>query len=157
MYPWPTHRATVANRRRLWGGPAVIPLHDELLLAGRVLFAVVFLYNGYNNLTNPKMVDYSRKHGLPMPWIGTKVGGAAIFLAGLGVLLGAFKLVAAAVLVGFLLVSAPIFHDFWAVPDDERINQFNHFMKNLAQAGGGLGILLLADGDWAYALNVGLF
>jgi len=135
----------------------VIPYSGELLLVGRVLFAAVFLYNGYNNLTNPGMVDYSRSHDLPMPYVGTKVGGAAIFLAGLGVLLGAFKVLAVAVLVVFLLVSSPIFHDFWAVPDDKRINQFNHFMKNMAQAGGGIALLLLADGDWAYALNVGLF
>ena len=135
----------------------MIPFSGELLLVGRVLFASVFLYNGYNNLTNPKMVDYSEKHGLPAPAVLTRVGGAALLLSALGILLGAFKVLSAAVLVLFLLTASPIFHDYWAVEESERVNQFNHFMKNLAQAGGGLAFLLLADGDWAYALNVGLF
>lgn len=135
----------------------MIPFEGEVLLVARLLFAAVFIYNGYNNLTNPKMVDYSAKHGLPAPAILTRVGGAAILLAGVGIVLGAFKVLSAVVLVLFLLTASPIFHDYWDRPESERVNQFNHFMKNLAQAGGGLALLVLADGDWPYALNVGLF
>lgn len=135
----------------------MIPFGDELLLIGRILYGVLFVYNGYNNLTNPKMVGYADRHGVPAPAILTRVAGVTILLGGLGIALGAFRTVAAASLVVFLLVASPMIHDYWNRPESERVGQFNHFMKNVALAGGGLAFLVMSDEAWAYALNVGPF
>lgn len=132
----------------------VLGLGDELLLVGRVLFAIVFLYNGYNNIVDEGMVEYSQYAGLPAASILTRVGGILILLAGLGILVGAAKALSAIVLFVFLIVAAVIFHDFWAVDDpQDRVNQLNHFLKNLAMAGGALAFLYISDQTWAYALN----
>lgn len=129
----------------------------EVLLVARILFAIVFLYNGYNNIVDEGMVEYADYAGLPAPGILTRIGGILILLAGLGILVGAAKALSAIVLFVFLLVAAVIFHDFWALDDpEERVNQMNHFMKNLAMAGGALVFLILADGTWEYAVNIGL-
>lgn len=135
----------------------MIPFSGELLLVGRILFAAIFIYNGYNNVTNPAMVDYADSHDIPFPAIAAPLGGITILLGGFGILLGAFKVLSAIALVGFLVTATPFVHDFWTLPEGERVNQFNHFMKNVAMTGGGIALLVLADGDWAYALNVGLF
>lgn len=135
----------------------MIPYGDELFLLGRLLYGGLFIYNGYNNLTNPKMVGYADRHDVPAPAILTRLAGATILLGGLGIVLGAFTTLSAAAIVVFLLVASPAIHDYWNRPERERVGQFNHFTKNVALAGGGLAFLAMSGTPWAYALNVGLF
>ena len=44
--------------------------------------------------------------------------------------------VAAVALAAFTIAAGVIFHDFWAADATQYMNQFNHFMKNLAVVGG---------------------
>lgn len=131
---------------------------EELLLVGRVLFAIVFLYNGYNNLVDEGMVQYGEYKGLPAAGILVRLSGILILLSALGILLGVAPGISAIVIFLFLLASAVVFHDFWSVDDDdERVNQLNHFLKNVALAGGALAFLVLVDGAWDYALNIATY
>ena len=43
---------------------------------------------------------------------------------------------AALLLAAYTILSALIFHNFWAVPADQALNQTIHFMKNVAIMGG---------------------
>jgi putative oxidoreductase len=44
-------------------------------------------------------------------------------------------------------------HDFWAVPEEQRENEMQHFQKGIMLLGAALVFLVLGDETWAYALN----
>ena len=52
-------------------------------------------------------------------------------------------------LAGYTLITALIFHNFWAVPADQAQNQTIHIMKNIAMAGGLLHVMALGTGAFA--------
>ena len=58
--------------------------------------------------------------------------------------------------LAFLVVSTPVFHDFWAAPEDQRQSEMTNFLKNVAMLGGALGFLALSNVAWPYALGVGV-
>ena len=58
--------------------------------------------------------------------------------------------VAAVALAAFTIAAGVIFHDFWAVDAAQYMNQFNHFMKNLAVAGGLLVLASQPSGEDRY-------
>lgn len=63
--------------------------------------------------------------------IALEVVGGLMLITGLG------AKVAAVALAAFTIAAGVIFHDFWVVGDAAQyMNQFNHFMKNVAIAGG---------------------
>jgi putative oxidoreductase len=68
---------------------------------------------------------------------------AALLLAGWKARLGALALAA------YTLLSAAIFHNFWAVPPDQALNQTIHFMKNVAILGGLLQVYAFGAGRYA--------
>ena len=49
-------------------------------------------------------------------------------------------------LAGFSLLTAIVFHNFWAVPQAEQMMQQINFMKNLAIAGGMLVLAAFGPG-----------
>jgi putative oxidoreductase len=69
--------------------------------------------------------------------------GAAMLLAGWKARWGALALAA------FAIVSAAIFHNFWAAPPDQALNQTIHFMKNVAIMGGLLQVFAFGAGRYA--------
>jgi putative oxidoreductase len=55
--------------------------------------------------------------------------------------------------IAFLAVISPIFHNFWAAPPDEVLDQQINFMKNMSILGGVA--LLLAFGPGRYSVDGG--
>ncbi|WP_136602988.1 DoxX family protein [Salinigranum halophilum] len=133
-------------------------LEGEFLLLGRVLFGLLFLYNGYNHFANNEAVTgYAEFKGVPAAGFMVVASGVMMLLGGLGIILGAFPVLSVGAIAVFLLVSSPKMHDFWAASDEDRQNEFNHFLKNVGLLGGALVLLASASEPWAYAVNVGLF
>lgn len=83
--------------------------------------------------------------------------GVVLVLAGLSIVAGVFPVVSAVVVAGFLVVAGVIFHDFWAVPEDQQQTEMTQFLKNVALAGGALVIAAVGAEEWAYSLGIGLF
>ncbi|WP_321805507.1 DoxX family protein [Burkholderia sp. BCC1993] len=120
---------------------------SALPLVGRVLIALLFLISGLGKLAAPgATIGYISSLGLPLPLLGF-VGALVLELAG-GVLLvvGYRVRVAAALLAVYSVVTALIFHH--ALGDQ---NQFFHFFKDVAIAGGLLQIV--AHGAGAFSLD----
>ena len=119
--------------------------NDIALLIGRILIAALFLIAAYNKLKGlGGTTAYFTKLGLPGPSIGAPA--VAIFEALVGVLiLVGFKtrLVALAVAV-FVVAAALIAHTNFADG-----NQLNHFLKNLAIAGGLLALFVSGAGAFS--------
>jgi len=127
-------------------------------LAVRVLFGGVLAFMGLNHfLQTEEMVGYAQFKGLPAPRLSVLASGGLLVLGGLGIAVGLFALVSGIAIAGFLLVSALLMHDFWAVGEDEQEEQLTHFLKNLVMAAGALAIAVLATQNWAYSLGIGLW
>ena len=112
-------------------------LWTAVMWAGRVLVSVFFLMSAYNHLVNTAMLaGYAQSKGVPMAAISTRVTGLMMLVGALLVLAGWHPTYGAALLILFLVPTAFIMHNFWAVADPmakmgERIN----FWKNITIAG----------------------
>jgi putative oxidoreductase len=110
--------------------------------AARVLLAALFLVSGVEKVFAPAMIQgYIASAGLPFPplvyaiTVVIEVGAGALLLVGFQTRL------MAGVLAAFTVAAALIFHRALGDP-----NQFVHFMKNLAIAGGLLHIAAVGAG-----------
>jgi putative oxidoreductase len=120
---------------------------DTAALIGRFFFSSMFLLFGYGKLTGyAGTLGYMGSLGLPAPALFTVLAIVIEIGAGLLVLVGyKTRLVSLGVAI-YVLVSAFIGH---SQLDD--LNQFQHFMKNMAIVGGSLAFV--AFGGGAYSLD----
>jgi putative oxidoreductase len=79
---------------------------------------------------------------LPMPRAAIALAALIELAGGISVLIGFHAGIAAAILIGYLIPTTLIFHNFWAASGEEKQNQAVHFMKNIAIMG---GLLILAS------------
>ena len=130
---------------------------DVLLLGARLLFGGVIAFMGLNHfLQLEQMAGYAEFKGLPAPKLSVVASGAVLVLGGFGIVVGAFPLVSALAIAGFLVVSALMMHDFWAVDEDQQQDELTGFLKNVVMAGGALAIAALTTQSWAFSLGIGL-
>jgi len=127
-----------------------------LVLVGRLLYVVIFLNAAYTqstNFTGTKGYMASVMTGLSDGMLGFLLVGALAFMAvgGLGILLGMYTRFSAVLAVVFLVVVTPIFHAYWAAPEEQVRMQLLQFEKNLGMLGGAL--LLLAYGPGPLSLD----
>ena len=128
-------------------------LSGELFLLGRLLFGGILAFNGLNHfLDADAMAGYAGAKGVPAPGLMIPFTGGLLLFGGLGVAAGVLPLFAAGALFGFLAVTTPLMHDFWAAPDEQKQGEMINFMKNVALAGTALMFLSLSTVAWPYAL-----
>ena len=135
------------------------PLAGELFLLGRLLFGGVLAFTGLNHFTDiDGMAGYAEFKGLPLPRFSVVASGVLLTLGGVGIVVGAFPVLAAGALAVFLVVSAVTMHDFWAADDpEEQQSEMTSFLKNLYGAGAALALLALGGSAWPYAVGIGVF
>jgi putative oxidoreductase len=110
---------------------------SPLIVAGRVLLALMFVLAGVSKLTNlDGTAGYIASGGLPMPAVLAVVVGLFELIAGLALAVGYHARWAALALGVFTLLASVLFHQFWAVPAAQQMVQQLMFMKNMAVAGG---------------------
>jgi len=114
-------------------------------LIGRVLLSAIFILSGLSKLTAPAMmIGYIGSVGLPLPQVALVVAIVIELGGGLALLTGYRARFAAAVLAVFSLVTALVFHH-----DLADQNQFIHFFKNVAMAGGLLQVVAFGAGRFS--------
>lgn len=114
--------------------PAVL---DAQALAGRVMVASLFWYSAIFDMAAnwPSVADYIAARGLPAPRL-LAVGAMAFeVLAPAAFLVPRFSRWAATALAVYCVLTALLFHDFWAFDPDVRSDAAFHFFKNIALAG----------------------
>ena len=119
-----------------------IALEPFVLMAGRLLIAIIFLHEVITKIANyPAASGYAEAAGVP----GALLPLAIIVELGCGamILTGICSSLAALLLSGFCAFTAVVFHHNFA-----DTNQLLHFEKNLAMAGGLLALMVAGPGRW---------
>lgn len=119
------------------------PLADSVDLVARIALAAMFIWSGIGKLFlgTAGNVAYMQAYHVPLAGLLVYVAGFAELAGGL-LLVAGYQTRAAALVLGlFTLLVTPIFHNFWAVPADQALNQTIHFMKNIAIVGGLLHVV----------------
>lgn len=118
---------------------------DVAALAGRILLAAIFVLSGLSKVTAPAgTIGYIASAGLPLPQVGLAIAVIVELGGGLALVAGFRTRFVAAVLALFSLATALAFHNHLA---DQ--NQFIHFFKNVAMAGGLLQVVAFGAGRFA--------
>jgi len=120
---------------------------DQAVLIGRLMFSLMFILFGYGKVTAyAGTVGYMSSLGLPVPALVTLAAIIIEIGGGLLMLVGFQTRIASLVLALYVLLSALIAHSQWG-----DLNHFQHFVKNVAIAGGSLAFF--AFGAGAYSLD----
>lgn len=132
-----TQATTFAGRRM--GDSAVL---DTAALAGRIALSAIFVLSGFSKVADPAgTIGYIQSVGLPAPQLAFLVAVVVEIGGGLALIVGFRTRLVAAALALFSLATAFGFHS-----DIGDQNQFIHFFKNIAMAGGLLQIVAFGAG-----------
>ncbi|KAB7644372.1 DoxX family protein [Polymorphobacter fuscus] len=120
-------------------------LQAYLPAIGRVGIAAIFILSGISKLTAPEgTIGYIASAGLPLPQVALVLAILLELVGGALLAIGYRTRLVAAVLAVFTVAAAIFFH---AALDDQ--NQFIHFFKNLAIAGGLLQVVAFGAGRFS--------
>ncbi|QDF37494.1 DoxX family protein [Bradyrhizobium symbiodeficiens] len=120
-------------------------------LVGRVFLSAIFLLSGIGKLTTPEVTTgYIASAGLPFPWVGLAIAVVIEIGGSIALILGYQTRIAAVILAVFTLATAFAFHNQFA---DQ--NQFIHFLKNVAIAGGLLQVATFGAGRHSLDARLG--
>ena len=121
---------------------ATAPSNSVAAFAGRVAIAAIFLLSGLSKLAAPAAtIAYIQSAGLPAPRLAFAGAAFVEMVGGLTLIAGYRVRLVAAVLALFSVATALGFH---AQLGDQ--NQFIHFFKNIAMAGGLLQVVAFGGG-----------
>lgn len=119
--------------------------HASASLIGRILLSAIFILSGFSKLAAPAMmIGYISSVGLPLPQLALVVAIVVEVGGGLALIAGYRARAVAAVLALFSVFTALAFHN--ALGDQ---NQFIHFFKNIAMAGGLLQVVAFGAGRFS--------
>ncbi|CAI8836004.1 putative oxidoreductase [Pseudomonas sp. IT-P253] len=114
-------------------------------LIGRILLSAIFILSGFSKLAAPAMmIGYISSVGLPLPQLALAAAIIVEIGGGLALIAGYRTRTVAAVLALFSVFTALAFHS--ALGDQ---NQFIHFFKNIAMAGGLLQVVAFGAGRFS--------
>lgn len=119
---------------------------DMLATTGRVLLAAIFVLSGASKLADPAgTIAYIESAGLPLPSLAYAGAVAVELIGGLLLIAGVQTRIIASAIAAFSIVAAFSFHANLA---DQ--NQFIHFFKNIAMAGGLLQVAAFGSGRFGF-------
>jgi putative oxidoreductase len=126
------------------------PLQDPLALAGRILLALMFVLAGFSKIAGfAGTVGYMQSKGMPAAELLASLTIVLEIGGGLALMFGFMTRWAALALAAFTLLASLIFHNFWAVPEAQKMVQNLMFMKNLSVIGGLLVLAAVGPGNWS--------
>ena len=122
-------------------------LRTPFAVAGRFLLALMFVMAGFSKITGfAGTVGYMASKGMPAAEVLAALTIVLEIGGGLALLFGWQARWAALALALFTLLASVIFHNFWALPEAQKMMQQLMFMKNLAIVGGLFMVVALGAG-----------
>ena len=123
------------------------PLQSTTVLVGRILLGLIFVLSGFAKISGfDGTAGYIASKGLPLPQLLAALTIVVELGGGLALMAGLYTRQAVIALAGFSLLTAVVFHNFWAAPQADQMGQQINFMKNLAIAGGMLVVAAFGPG-----------
>ena len=120
---------------------------DALSLIGRIFLAVIFVVSGFTKISGFEgLVGQIASKGFPaaqvfaVATIVIEIGAGLLLIAGWKARWAAFLLAV------FTAIVTIFFHNFWAMPEAQKMMQQIQFMKNLALIGGLLMVVAFGPG-----------
>lgn len=123
-------------------------LSGPIVLLGRILFSIVFLYYCVNHF-NGQDLGYATAAHVPAAKIAVPLAGVLILLGGLSVLFGYKAKLGAWLIVIFLVPVTLTMHNFWAATGAAHAMQLGNFLKNTSMLGAALLITQFGAGPWS--------
>ena len=128
----------------------VTALQNPLSLLGRVLLALLFIPAGFSKIGGfAGTVGYIASKNVPFPELAAAAAIGIELGLGLLLLIGWQTRWAALGIALFTVVITFIFHNFWAVPAEQVMQQQQAFFKNIAVVGGLLTVAAWGAGAWS--------
>lgn len=111
-----------------------------LLLVGRIMFSLIFIFSGITQLFNLKdTVQQMSRLGMPFPKFAAISSSLIAAVGGIAVVFHRYSLYGTIIILLFLLPSTFMGHRFWSIKNKkEKNNQMQHFIKNISLIGGAL-------------------
>ena|ERR1700757_661297 len=107
------------------------------LLLGRVLLSIIFILSGLGKLAHfHDTAAMMAGKGIPLATVALAITLLIEIGGGLMVLTGFKAQYAALVIVVWLIPVTLVFHNFWAAPAAQQMEQQINFLKNVAIMGG---------------------
>ena len=127
------------------------------LIAGRVLFALLFISSGINHFTKTAaMTGYAQYKKIPMAKFSVYLSGLMILSGGIFIVLGFYADLGALLIAIFLLPTSFLMHAFWKENEaTAKQNESIAFFKDLSLAGAALIIFALLRGGADFGNHVG--
>jgi putative oxidoreductase len=117
------------------------------LVIARILLALMFVMSGISKLTGLEgTAGYIASVGLPAAQLLALGAGVLEVVAGVLLIVGWQARWAALALAAFTVLASVLFHNFWAMPNDQQFMQQLMFMKNLSVTGGLLFVFAFGAG-----------
>src|SRR5918995_4170681 len=111
--------------------------HPVVLLVGRILIGVLFLVAGLMKVANVAgTTAYMTRLGFPAPELFAYLSMVIEVAGGILLIIGWQTRKVAWFLALYVMVALGAAHRFWEYDQSQRVNQINHFLKNLAITGG---------------------
>lgn len=111
-------------------------------LGGRIILSPIFLLSAFGKIANPSTyIGYIEAFGLPLPFVCLAAAILLESVGGIALIVGYQTRWTGALLAVFSAATAVLFHR-----DLADSNQFLHFWKNLAMAGGLLQLYAFGAG-----------
>jgi putative oxidoreductase len=127
-------------------------INDGVILAARLLLAVLFLIFGWRKLRDYSgTVNQMVRDGAPMPVLATAVSIFMELPVAFAAAVGAFTRLSAVLLASYTVGTALIGHHYWTVKGADQVASMEGFYKDLSIVGGFL--LLSITGAGKYSID----
>lgn len=125
-------------------------IQGPVALLGRFLLAIAWLPSGLSKIGDfAGTLKFVQSVGMPAPSFMLSRAIVIEVVAGGLLLLGYKTRWAALALIAFMVLATYYFHNPWAVPKEQFMDQFIHLSKNNAITGALLLILVAGPGPWS--------
>jgi putative oxidoreductase len=132
-------------------------IHDELILAARLLLATLFLIFGWRKLRDYSgTVSQMVQLGVPTPVLATVVAIVMELPVAFAVAIGAFTRPAAVLMALYSLGTALIGHRYWTVQGADYVDSLDGFYKDLSIMGGFLLLFMTGAGKYSVDALLGI-
>jgi putative oxidoreductase len=123
---------------------------DALMLVGRIMIGWLLFKAGWDKFMNIEgFVGYLTFLGVPAPGIWAWPAATAEVVIGLALILGFATRYAAIACFVYVFIATALAHRYWGYPPEQQLNQFNHFLKNIAIMGGALYVFVTGAGRYS--------